>query len=348
MSSGKGPFSSWVHQFRLQPTLRIGINASLFAVKRECRMWLWVWRYSILTHTHTDTHPQQHVDAQNKRLIFDNFIDVISDRLLNSQFRRNNTEHLLTIRVKTLTALRHLDAHYKREIVLFLYDNHFIRADIPASERLDLDGADLSDVKFTRSSTYRCTLTNLYLTGVFASGIIFNGCELMNSVFDRSDLNKSQFISSSLGKSTFVDSFLDHATFIGTDLDGVNFAGAQLTHTSFLQTFIQGLLLINSDLLGSNLIDKDLTINDGKRKNNTILNSRLPNGSFSTIDSVQLVEDGGAEIEVCEEILSHLKYFVCFSVRERMAFQCETTSKTTHNGDGTKHIVIKVRKTGYI
>jgi hypothetical protein len=78
----------------------------------------------------TRDQDRRYSDAQSRRSIFDNYIDIISERLLNPQFNRSNYEHLQTIRVKTLTALRQLDRDYKREIILFLYENNLIRSNL--------------------------------------------------------------------------------------------------------------------------------------------------------------------------------------------------------------------------
>ncbi|CAF2630368.1 unnamed protein product [Rotaria sp. Silwood2] len=264
-------------------------------------------------------------DAHNKRLIFDNYIDVISNRLLSSEFRRNNSEHLLTIRAKTLTALRHLDAHYKSEIIIFLYENKLIRADVPEAERLNLDGADLTSVRFARSSNHRCVLPNLYLPGVVAFDIVFDSCRLMNSVFNEGTFNRSHFIGCSLGQTRFIDASLDNATFLDSDLDGVNFQGALLTNTKFMNAFVQNLILINTDMLGSNMNDSDIMV-PATRKPNNILNTRFPNGSFSEIESKQLVTDGGAELEVCpEECLFNRNILFIFSVQLKMTFQVGAT-----------------------
>ncbi len=53
-------------------------------------------------------------ESQRERAIFDNYIDMISERLLNPQFNRSDYEHLQKIRIKTLTVLRHLDHDYKK------------------------------------------------------------------------------------------------------------------------------------------------------------------------------------------------------------------------------------------
>ncbi|CAF1638938.1 unnamed protein product, partial [Rotaria sordida] len=288
----KGRFSYWTRVIiSILPTIIFGVFTVTFTVQQN-DFFRKTREQDVLV-----------ADAQNKRLIFDNYIDVISDRLLSSQFRRNNSEHLLTIRAKTLTALRHLDAHYKSEIIFFLYENKLIREDVPEAERLDLDGADLTSVRFTRSSTRRCILPNLYLPGVVALDIVFDGCRLMDSVFNGGTFNRSQFISCSLGQTQFIDTSLDYATFLGSDLDGVNFKGTLLTNTKFLDTFVQNLTLINTDMLGSNMNDSDIILPYTERPN-YIINTRFPNGSFSNIDSKQLVIDGGAEIECSSENFS--------------------------------------------
>ncbi len=250
----------------------------------------------------TREQDQRYADAQSKRAIFDNYIDIISERLLNPQFNRSDYEHLQTIRVKTLTTLRHLDRNYKKEIILFLYENNLIRSTLPIEKRLDLDGADLSDgIQFRRSITNRCILNHLYLSGVFASNILFDGCELEQSIFDRSILSQSQFINCSLENSSFIESFLHQTNFHNTDLDRTNFTGAILTETTFFNGIFQQVDLTNADLFQSNLTDKQLQIFFNTTKKNILFNTCFPNGSFSYIDSKQLVKNGGAELQVCIE-----------------------------------------------
>lgn len=242
---------------------------------------------------------QRYSDSQSKRAIFDNYIDIISERLLNPDFNRSNYEHLQTIRVKTLTALRHLDQDYKKEIILFLYENNLIRSTLPIEKRLDLDGADLSNgLVFRYTTKNRCILNYLYLVGVFASNIIFDGCELIGSIFDRSILSQSQFINCSLEKSFFVESNLHQTNFLYTDLDENNFTSAILTETRFYEGIFRQIDLKNADLFRSNLTDKELFDLFNTKRQNILMNTRFPNGSFPIIDSKQLVKDGGAELQV--------------------------------------------------
>ncbi len=69
---------------------------------------------------------------------------------MRQDYNRSNSEHLLQIRVKTLTVLHHVDINRKRDIILFLYESRLLRSDI---YRLDLTGADLSDMQFIGSSS---------------------------------------------------------------------------------------------------------------------------------------------------------------------------------------------------
>ena len=98
---------------------------------------------------------QQQADEQSIRVTFENYINDISKLLLDLNFNRSNTEHLLHIRVKTMTVLRYVDANRKRDIVLFLYESRLLRSDMPASERLNLIGADLGELQFIGRQRHR-------------------------------------------------------------------------------------------------------------------------------------------------------------------------------------------------
>ena len=187
------------------------------------------------------------------------------------------------------------------EIILFLYENNLIRSTLPEEKRLNLDGADLSNgIEFRRSLTNRCILNYLYLPNVFASNIIFDGCELEGSIFSGSILSQSHFINCSLENSSFVESSLHQTNFHNSDLDKSNFTGAALIETTFFDGIFQQVDLTNADLFRSNITNTDLLNYFNTSKANIFANTRFPNGSFSYIDSSQLVKDGGAEIEVCQ------------------------------------------------
>jgi uncharacterized protein YjbI with pentapeptide repeats len=97
-----------------------------------------------------------------------------------------------------------------------------------------------------------------------------------------------------------MESILHQTNFHHSDLDRSNLRGAILTETTFFDGIFQQVNLTNADLSDSNLTDKELSIFFKTTKANFFLNTRFPNGSFSYIDSRQLVRDNGAELEVCK------------------------------------------------
>jgi uncharacterized protein YjbI with pentapeptide repeats len=117
----------------------------------------------------------------------------MSDLRVSPHFNRIDVRHLLPIREKILTTLRQIDVRQKQDIIFFLYTNELIQTDIPLEYRLDLRGADLSNVQFIKSSTIRCDLIDLSLRGLLASNIVFSGCNLQNADFGESTMDESLF-----------------------------------------------------------------------------------------------------------------------------------------------------------
>ena len=197
------------------------------------------------------------------------------------------------IRVKTLNVLRHLDASQKRDIILFLYEHQLIRSDQP-ERPVDLSDADLTDVQFTRP----CNLENVSLAGVLADKIVFDGCMLKRAVFNGASMVGAKFIYTHASGAQFIGNNLSNAIFIETNNLNINFANGLLVRSSFAHgPNPQKVNFTNTDLLQSDLTDQQLSfVHDTDI--NTLLNARLPNGSFSAIDSSQLIRDGGAEQSV--------------------------------------------------
>lgn len=93
--------SKYFHRFRwiklifsLLPSVILGAFTIIFTVQQN---------------TSNNNNRQQDREQSiqlTQRAIFDNYIDTVSERLLSPYFNRSNQDHLLTIRAKTLTALR--------------------------------------------------------------------------------------------------------------------------------------------------------------------------------------------------------------------------------------------------
>jgi uncharacterized protein YjbI with pentapeptide repeats len=129
-----------------------------------------------------------------KQTVYDAYIAEISKTIRNRDFNKTDIDQLTYIRIQTLNALHQLDHDQKREVILFLYENGLIRTNSPIP--VNLQGADLTGVKFVRSATFLCDLNNLYLAGVLADNIVFDGCEFKGCVFNRASLNGAKFLNS--------------------------------------------------------------------------------------------------------------------------------------------------------
>jgi uncharacterized protein YjbI with pentapeptide repeats len=235
---------------------------------------------------------QQETDKLRKQTIYDSYINDISKNLLLG-FNTNEEKTKLHIRVKTLNALRHLDPSQKKEIILFLYENHLIRSDQPELA-INLTEADLTNVHFVRL----CNLNYLYLPGVLADKIVFDRCKLKGAIFNGASMTEAKFIDSYAAGSEFFETNLTNAVFIQTNNLRINFSSAILIRSSFAGgPSPQKVNFANADLFESDLTEEQLSFRHFLEVN-TFINTRFPNGSFSDIDSSQLIMDGGAELSV--------------------------------------------------
>ncbi|CAF1333491.1 unnamed protein product [Adineta ricciae] len=233
---------------------------------------------------------QRQADETNQRIIFKEYIDDMKELLLDKYFAQNMTRSLLHIRVQTLTALKSLDTNRKRDIIIFLYENHLIRHD--KSPRIELRGADLTNVKFGESSIETCLLTNLYLPGIYAKGIIFDGCDLAGARFDDALMNNAQFYSCILYNATFVRTNLTNAKFYDNYIFMADFSSTLLTKTSIKGGILQGVNLTNADLYKSDINDALMyPLNFGGVEQNEFRNARFPNGSFSDMNTKNLLNE---------------------------------------------------------
>lgn len=283
------PYLPWLKLIlNVTPSVVFGIFTVIFTIQQDS--------FS----RSTREFEQQHELLQRKQAIFDNCINTISDLLISPYFNRSDIRHLRPVREKVLSALRRVDETQKRDIIFFLYSNELINTGTPLEYRLDLSGADLTNVKFVQSSTMRCDFTNLSLRGVLASNIVFSGCILLNSDFEKSVMDRSLFENCIFGFNKFVHANLAEATFYKTPFHDDNLAGASLVRSTFRNvTPMVYINFTNADLFESCILSSDLlgTFPESNRSTNTLFNARFPNGLF-LIDTSQLVLNNGAEDEV--------------------------------------------------
>ncbi|CAF1659456.1 unnamed protein product [Rotaria magnacalcarata] len=239
---------------------------------------------------------QRQADETNRRILFKEYMDDMRDLLLNENFEQNINKSLLQIRVQTLTVLRNLDPIRKRDVFLFLYESRLIRHDI--TPRIDIRGADFSGIKLVQSSTQVCDLPFLYLPGVIAENAIFDGCTLTFAVFESASMVGSKFLLNDIALTNFQNTNLNKATFRDNQMYEAKFTGADISQSFIGDGVYQNVDFTNVDLyqsvIGNSLLNPPPFIG---LKPVILLNTRLPDGTFSIIDSQNLLMHGRAETE---------------------------------------------------
>lgn len=256
-------------------------------------------------------HDEALVSESRMQTVYDSYVDEVSRLLLSRNFNRSDSSYLKAIRVKTLGSLRQLDAERKREIIIFLYENELIRNDkYSVDELIALDNGDVTEVDFVHSTTFKCRLNNLYLSNILGSGMTFYNCHLRDVDFSGASMIRTTFNSSILSFGKFINADLTESIFEGNNMQKVNFSSATLTRMKFGNSVLKKVDFTNADLIGSDL-NVDTLTNLSSENLNVFINTRLPNGTFSIIDSSQLIRDGSAELMVSKNNYFEKNLFVC-------------------------------------
>ncbi|UJR17406.1 hypothetical protein I4U23_004301 [Adineta vaga] len=270
--------------FAALPTIVFGVFTIVFTLQQDASA------------KATRAQDQRQADEMNRRLIFKEYIDDMRELFLHENFEKNINKSLLHIRVQTLTVLKHLDPVRKHDVIIFLYENRLIRRDQPYT--VQLHGADLSGMKFIKSSTEQCDLPHLYLPGINANNIIFRNCFLVEAVFDNAFMNDAIFDSCNLASASFSSANLTNAYLHNNQFFNATFSGTYLVQTSIKAGVFQKVNLTNVDLYRSDISHSllyPMTI-DGIEPN-IILNTRFPNATISDIDTRNLILDGQAQTQ---------------------------------------------------
>ena len=268
------------------PTIVFGVFTIVFTLKQDASA------------TAAREQDQRQADEINRRTIFKEYIDDMTELLLDRDHDANITKILLHIRVQTLTVVQNLDVNQKRDVIVFLYENRLLRSD--EFPHVDLHGANLSGMKFWSSSTVACLLPFLYLPGTYLENVIFDGCLLTDAVFDDASLSAAKFLKCSIANTKFMNSNLTGAQFQGNGLYYTDFSGSHLVQSSITGGIFLRVNLTNADLYQSKISDELLypSKNVDKRYN-TFLQTRLPNGSFTDMNRQSLIVNNDKASQVC-------------------------------------------------
>lgn len=115
LASKRSRGNNWIkYSMTILPSVIFGIFTIIFSLQQSASNKLF------------REQDQNQAMEQVQRSIFDNYIDVISERLLSPYFHRSIRDHILSTRVKTLTTLRYLDSNHKRESFFFYMKINFL------------------------------------------------------------------------------------------------------------------------------------------------------------------------------------------------------------------------------
>ena len=159
---------------------------------------------------------------------------------------------------------------------------------------LDLSEAQLNSVRFLPP----CFFNRLYLANIQADNISFDGCQLHSAVFNGASMRRANFSHTILTGSKFIEANLLWSEFAATPNRMINFTNANLREAKFsLGPTPQGVHFTNADLYRTDITDTQLLFYF-EFEYNTLLNTRFRNGSFSAINSIQLIQDQSFELSV--------------------------------------------------
>ena len=245
------------------------------------------------------------------------------------------------IRAKTLLTLRSIDSASKSQLFIFLHENNLLPTTIKSQSTVDLSGADLSNITVQSPVTIRYNFSGLSMKLVNLMDARFIRCDFIDQTdFSGSTLINTQFVNTyfegelnvftvNLTNASFTNcAFNGKIAFRHSTLSGVSFQQAafycgkksySFSEDSMVFTDFRGARLCNIDFKRVNLsyahfrgatfqnvsfIDTILfhSMLDITTKGiSTMKNVRLPDGTWTTTNSSNLIKNGDAEANVSEK-----------------------------------------------
>ncbi len=183
-------------------------------------------------------------EDNQREAVLQEYIDKMSELLLDKNLRESteDAEVRKIARVRTLTALRRLDAERKGSVLQFLHESDLISKDTPIihltgadlsganliSAKLggaDLRDADMRDADMRFANLMNASLSGADLRGANLSEAYLNGADLFEARLEGADLRRADLSAPILSK-------LSGAKLEGANLVGVNLRGANLSEAN--------------------------------------------------------------------------------------------------------------------
>ncbi|CAF1298609.1 unnamed protein product [Rotaria sordida] len=169
--------------------------------------------------------------------VYDTFIGDLSTIVLKPNNNLTESE-LMFARAKVLLILDLIDERRKWYLIKYLYDNQLFYAESYNKKFINLDGADLSNVKFgitnqTSQDERKINLTGIRLSNIYLRNSSFENVLLNNATFERSNLTGTKFLKTTIQGVNFNNATLEYSTFIGFQVQHSSFRSAQSAYSSW-------------------------------------------------------------------------------------------------------------------
>ena len=206
--------------------------------------------------------------------ILQEYIDKMSELILDKNLCNSTKEPRTIARVRTLTVLSLLDVYRKRSVIQFLQEADLINVD---NTIVDLSGADLTKsflggldlagANLSRTNLIGTDLMSTNLTGANLSNATLIGANLTSAELTGANLKEASIsLNNVAGKKPIITNLFN------ADLTGANLSGARLCGADLRDTILIGVDLTGADLRRTKISDeqlaktkslKDATMRDG-------------------------------------------------------------------------------------
>lgn len=227
-----------------------------------------------IAHQNREQDLMQAEDNQRQDVFINYINDISRYRDKNVENLSNNSDKLLYIRTKTLTALRKLDNERKKYLLLFLQESSLLSED----ELSLLVGAVFNGIKI---HYHDCVFRNVIFVGVYFENVTFTYCIFENVTFRYVKFQYSILTNSVFYLTSFISCQMEYVNLENTIISESEINNTLLGYANFQDVKLDFVKFNNV-----NLTRASFSKNATQTRYISIRNSMLPNGTFSSIDDI--------------------------------------------------------------
>jgi uncharacterized protein YjbI with pentapeptide repeats len=207
--------------------------------------------------------------------ILQEYIDKMSELILDKNLCNSTKEPRTIARVRTLTVLSLLDAYRKRSVIQFLQEVDLIKVD---KTIVDLSGADLTKAFLSALNLASANFSRTILFGAELMGTNLTDVNLSNTTLLGANLTSANLMGANLKETSISLNYPGAEPIITklymTDLTDADLSGARLRGANLRDTILIGADLTGADLRGAKITNEQLA------KAKSLKGATLPDGSI--------------------------------------------------------------------